>query len=63
MSQAFDAASSGRRYAFVNECPEALLAQVVTLPIGTLRSGGALLGEVEARRPRRERGPILAVMW
>ncbi len=36
MSQAFDAGSLERRYAFLDDCPEALLAQVVTLPIGTL---------------------------
>ncbi len=40
MSQAhtaFDANSLQRRYAFLDECPEALLAQVVTLPLGSLQ--------------------------
>ncbi len=36
MSEAFDAGSLERRYAFLDDCPEALLAQVVTLPVGTL---------------------------
>lgn len=36
MSQAFDAGSLERRYAYLDDCPDALLAQVVTLPIGTL---------------------------
>jgi uncharacterized protein with von Willebrand factor type A (vWA) domain len=34
---AFDAGSLQRRYAFLDECPEALLAQVVTLPVGDLQ--------------------------
>ena len=33
---AFDAASLERRYAFLDDCPEALLPAVVTLPVGTL---------------------------
>lgn len=36
MIEAFDAGSLERRYAFLDDCPEALLAQVVTLPIGAL---------------------------
>ncbi len=36
MSTAFDAASLHRRYAFLDDCPEHLLSDVVTLPIGSL---------------------------
>jgi uncharacterized protein with von Willebrand factor type A (vWA) domain len=36
MSTAFDAASLERRYAFLDDCPEHLLADIVTLPVGTL---------------------------
>jgi uncharacterized protein with von Willebrand factor type A (vWA) domain len=36
MSTAFDAASLHRRYAFLDDCPENLLSEVVTLPIGSL---------------------------
>jgi uncharacterized protein with von Willebrand factor type A (vWA) domain len=36
MSAAFDAASLERRYAFLDDCPEHLLSDVVTLPIGSL---------------------------
>lgn len=35
-SAAFDAASIERRYAFLDACPEPLLAEVVTLPVGDL---------------------------
>jgi uncharacterized protein with von Willebrand factor type A (vWA) domain len=34
---AFDARSLERRYAFLDDCPESLLQDVVTLPIGTLQ--------------------------
>ncbi|MBK8690952.1 MAG: hypothetical protein IPN17_01250 [Deltaproteobacteria bacterium] len=36
MSDVFDAASLERRYAFLDDCPAHLFAQVVTLPDGTL---------------------------
>lgn len=36
MSNAFDAASLERRYAFLDDCPESLLHEVVTLPLGNL---------------------------
>lgn len=36
MNEAFDATSLQRRYAFLDDCPESLLPQVVTLPVGTL---------------------------
>lgn len=36
MSGVFDAGALERRYAFLDACPEALIPQVVTLPIGTL---------------------------
>ncbi|MFN7142167.1 MAG: VWA domain-containing protein, partial [Myxococcota bacterium] len=41
---AFDADALERRYAFLDACPEALVGDVVTLPIGTLpeRVGGVL---------------------
>lgn len=37
MIPAFDARSLERRYAFLDDCPESLLQDVVTLPIGTLQ--------------------------
>ena len=36
MNTAFDAASLERRYAFLDDCPEHLLGEIVTLPIGSL---------------------------
>ncbi len=36
MSAAFDAASLERNYAFLDDCPENLFDDIVTLPIGTL---------------------------
>ncbi len=36
MSQAFDAGSLERKYAFLDDCPEQFLPAVVTLPVGTL---------------------------
>jgi len=36
MSEAFDASSLERSYAFLDDCPENLFDDVVTLPIGTL---------------------------
>src|SRR4051794_25560075 len=36
MSTAFDAASLERRYAYLDDCPEHLLGDIVTLPIGSL---------------------------
>lgn len=36
MSRAFDATSLERRYAFLDECPEHVLDEVITLPIGSL---------------------------
>jgi uncharacterized protein with von Willebrand factor type A (vWA) domain len=52
MSDAFDAAALQRRYAFLDDCPEDLLHQLVTLPAGSIqdRVAGAL----------RWRGALLA---
>ena len=36
MSEAFDASSLERSYAFLDDCPENLFDDIVTLPIGTL---------------------------
>lgn len=36
MSTAFDASSLARNYAFLDDCPESLFDDIVTLPIGTL---------------------------
>ena len=36
MAGAFDAATLDRRYAFLDDCPEALVPAVVTLPVGRL---------------------------
>ena len=36
MSAAFDASSLERSYAFLDDCPENLFDDIVTLPIGTL---------------------------
>lgn len=54
MSAGFEATSLERRYAYLDDCPEHLLAQIVTLPLGSLaeRAAGvrrwreALLGGV-----------------
>ena len=37
MSAGFDVGALDRRYAFLDDCPEHVLADVVTLPIGTLQ--------------------------
>ena len=62
MSQAFDATSLERRYAFLDECPEHVLDAVITLPTGSLseRVRGALTWRdalLEGRLPLADAWP------
>ena len=73
MSHPFDARALEQRYSFIDECPEALLGQVITLPLGSLdeRVAGVLswrrsllAGQVpSATWPRADvAAPILAAL-
>ena len=66
MSRAFDATSLERRYAFLDECPEQVLDEVITLPIGSLseRVRGALAWRdalLEGRLPPADAWPSAGI--